>query len=144
MTISPIRKADCGKLAALHARSFPKGWSAAEIARLVAEPGTAALVFHAPDPYGFILVRIVMDDAEILTLATDPDHRHAGIGRALLTQSLFDCAQSGVKRIFLEVSRSNAAAIQLYCSTGFRETGVRKAYYADGSDALVMEKTLGE
>lgn len=144
MTISRIRKADCGKLAAIHARSFPKGWSAAEIARLVAEPGMAALVSNAPDPDGFILIRVVLDEAEVLTLATDPDHRRAGIGRALLTQSLIECVQAGAKRVFLEVSGSKAAAIQLYASTGFRETGVRKAYYSDRSDALVMEKALGE
>lgn len=144
MTISRIRKEDCGKLAALHGRAFSKGWSAMELARLVSEPGMAALASNAPDPDGFILVRVMMDEAEILTLATDPDHRRAGIGRALLTQALMDCARSGAKRVLLEVSRSNVIAIQLYASSGFRETGIRKAYYADGNDALVMEKALGE
>lgn len=144
MTVSRILKADCGKLAALHARAFPKGWTAAEIARLIAEPGMVALASNVPDPDGFILVRVVMDEAEILTLATDPEYRRAGIGRALLMSALSEIMQSGAKRVFLEVSRSNMAAYRLYISAGFYKTGLRKAYYSDGSDALVMEKTLGE
>lgn len=144
MTVSRILKADCGKLSALHARAFPKGWTAAEIARLIAEPGMVALASNAPDPDGFILVRVVMDEAEILTLATDPEHRRTGIGRALLMSALSEIRQSGAKRVFLEVSRSNMAAYRLYISAGFYDAGLRKAYYSDGTDALIMEKTLGE
>jgi len=144
MNISAIVKSDCGKLAELHATAFPKGWSAAELARLSGERGVIALTSGAPDPVGFILVRMVSDEAEVLTLATHPAHRRSGVGQALLTQSLIACEQSGIKRVLLEVSRDNDAAIQLYFSHGFRESGLRKAYYADGSDAIVMEKTLGE
>jgi len=144
VTISPILKADCGKLAVLHDMVFPKGWSAAELARLSGERGMVALASKASEPDGFILVRVVSDEAEILTLAIHTNRRRSGIGRALLIQSLIDCEQAGARRVLLEVSKDNDAAIQLYTTCGFRETGLRKAYYADGGDAIVMEKTLGE
>ena len=45
-------------------------------------------------------------------------------------------------QLTLEVRRSNAGAITLYESFGFRSAGVRRRYYADnGEDAIVMWRT---
>ncbi|QNL19852.1 ribosomal protein S18-alanine N-acetyltransferase [Hyphobacterium sp. CCMP332] len=142
--ISVIKKDAFGGLADLHARCFPRGWSSTELAQLAAEPGVIALSAGTPRAAGFILVRVALDEAEVLTLATDPDRRRAGIGRSLLAEALTEARHAGAKTAFLEVSDQNAAAISLYQSAGFVQGGRRRAYYPDGSDALVMEKTLGE
>ncbi len=48
-------------------------------------------------------------------------------------------------QLTLEVRRSNAGAITLYESFGFRSAGVRRRYYADnGEDAIVMWRTPGD
>lgn len=142
MTLRPIQREECGRLADLHARCFPGGWSSLEIAQLATDKGVIAVCDDAIS--AFILVRCVADEAEILTLAVSPESRRCGSGRALVLAALESATDRGARTCFLEVSRSNTAAFQLYVSAGFHETGVRKAYYADGSDALVMEKTLGE
>ena len=49
----------------------------------------------------------------------------------------------GATRAFLEVRATNSAAIALYREAGFRETGRRTRYYADGDDALLMSARLG-
>ncbi|MEE2526687.1 GNAT family N-acetyltransferase [Hyphobacterium sp. HN65] len=144
MTVKPVAKSDCGKLAALHARCFPSGWPAAEIARLISETGVIALKAGDDEPTGFILVRRVADEAEILTLAVDPEHRRHGHARALLTSASEILIASGTLKFFLEVSGGNTAAISLYSLAGFSQAGRRRAYYSDGSDALVMEKTLAQ
>ena len=43
---------------------------------------------------------------------------------------------------FLEVATSNVAARGLYGRAGFEAVGLRRRYYADGTDALVLRRTL--
>jgi [ribosomal protein S18]-alanine N-acetyltransferase len=144
VNIHPAEKSDCGKLARLHAGCFPRGWSALELAELLTEPGMIALSEGEAIIRGFVLCRVVLDEAEILTFAVAAAHRGTGIGRALLDEAVLQAGQAGAATVFLEVSAGNDAAIALYKSAGFTKGGVRRDYYADGSDAWVMEKTLCE
>ena len=61
-------------LAALHAEAFDTPWDAASLTALLASPG----VFAVEQPDGFILIRVVADEAEILTLAVRPAARRSG------------------------------------------------------------------
>ncbi|HAL06313.1 MAG TPA: ribosomal-protein-alanine acetyltransferase, partial [Brevundimonas sp.] len=63
-------------LAAIHAEAFETPWDAAALAELLASPG----VFVVAEADGFILIRVVVDEAEILTLAVRPTARRAGLG----------------------------------------------------------------
>ena len=49
--------------------------------------------------------------------------------------------RNGIKKIFLEVAADNDPARALYATNGFNQIGVRPKYY-DGTDAILMEKTL--
>lgn len=129
---------DTARLAAIHAASFAEAWDAAALAALMAGEGVVALC--AKD--GFVLIRTVADEAEILTVAVAPDARRKGLARALVTQAAQTARASGAARIFLEVSAQNAPAVALYDRLGFAEIGRRRAYYADGADARVMALKL--
>lgn len=128
------------QMAALHAQCFdtPRPWSAAEFAALLSSPTT----FTLTRPTGFLLGRAVADEAELLTLAVDPNHRRAGHGRALVAAFLDESRQKHAATAFLEVAADNAPAIALYHSAGFTESGRRPRYYAaaDGTrrDALIL------
>ena len=81
-------------------------------------------------------------DADILTVAVDPDFRLRGIARHMVT-SLIDWAYSKKSpKILLEVETKNFAAQALYISEGFEVIAERKDYYRAGVDALVMSKVL--
>lgn len=126
---------DPAGLAALHATAFAAPWSAREFADLLAQAGVFAVV----EPEGFILIRQVLDEAEILTLAVRPQARRAGLGGRLVGQGAVAAARRGAGRLFLEVAEDNAAARALYDRAGFRLIGRRKGYYAGGNtDALVL------
>ena len=102
---------------------------------LLAQAGVFAVV----EPDGFILIRQVLDEAEILTLAVRPQARRAGLGGRLVGQGAVAAARAGAARLFLEVAEDNAAARALYDRAGFRLIGRRKGYYASGkTDALVL------
>jgi ribosomal-protein-alanine N-acetyltransferase len=137
----PAGAAQAPALAALHAECFPpaEAWSAEAIAGLMAMPGVAAL--HCPGE-GFLLFRVAAEEAEILTLAVRPEARRRGVGRALLSAAMAAASGAGARRMLLEVAATNRAARALYEGAGFVTAGVRRRYYADGTDALIFESPL--
>ncbi len=86
----------------------------------------------------YIVFWVVHGEAHLLNLSTHPDYRRIGVAARLLSFSIQFMAESGVEDIYLEVRRSNEAAIELYESFKFRHSYVRKKYYGD-EDAMIME-----
>ena len=134
--------ATAARLADLHAGAFSAPWDAAAFESLLGQAG----VFAIEAPQGFILIRSVADEAEILTLAVDPAARRQGLGARLVRDGAATAAARGAARLFLEVADDNAAALALYAGAGFIEAGRRTGYYArpDGGrqDALVLALNL--
>lgn len=130
------------RLAALHAAAFAEPWDAKAFDALLRQAGVYAI--EAPD--GFILMRAVADEAEILTLAVRPRARGRGLGGRLVGAGVIEAAARGAVRLFLEVSADNAPALALYARTGFVEAGRRPGYYArpEGGrqDALLLALNL--
>lgn len=146
----PIRRAgadDAASVARIQAAAFDVPWSVADLrALLEPAPAVALIAMADAEPVGFVLGRVIADEAEILSLAVCPDQRRRGLARRLLTAWIRDIAAAGARTAFLEVAGDNTAAIGLYRSVGFVVTGERKAYYhrRDGTfaDALMMMVNL--
>jgi ribosomal-protein-alanine N-acetyltransferase len=125
-------------LAALHATSFAAPWRADEFAALLSQPGVAAWISMSIDtPTGFIMLRAVVDEAEILTLAVTPEQRRTGVARRLINQARKALADGETARLFLEVAADNTAALGLYRNCGFAVCGRRANYYTSGGDRAV-------
>jgi ribosomal-protein-alanine N-acetyltransferase len=124
-------------MAELHAAAFPPEarWGRDAMALQLGLTGATGLVAPAG---GFVLVRNVLDEAEVLTLAVHPQCRRLGIGRALMLAAIGCLEQAGVAALFLEVAEENAAAQALYAAIGFQQVGLRRGYYAGGGTALVL------
>ncbi len=134
MIVRPLAEADDAAVAALGARVLGEGWSAEELARERARAVARVLVADEGGvPLGYVIAWVIAEEAEVLTLAVDPAARRRGVGRALL-----EAALAGAHRAHLEVRADNAAARALYEGFGFAVVGRRRAYYADGEDALLM------
>jgi ribosomal-protein-alanine N-acetyltransferase len=87
---------------------------------------------------------LVADEAHITTIAVGLESRQRGYGRRLMEHLLETATNEGATLAALEVRTSNAAAIGLYTSLGFKLVGRRKGYYAKtNEDALMMIKDLG-
>jgi ribosomal-protein-alanine N-acetyltransferase len=147
MILEPAGAADAEALARAHARSFDTAWTVSDIADLLASPGAFALAARDEDAVrGFILMRAVASEAEVLTLAVDPASRRRGVARALLEAGFAAAAAGGAEAVFLEVAIDNPGAIDLYEGAGFTQAGRRRAYYARSGraavDALVLRRTL--
>jgi ribosomal-protein-alanine N-acetyltransferase len=136
-------------IVALHASLFEKSWDQSSIERMLAHPGSTALVArhgHPQQTVGFIMGQLAADEAEILSFGVTPAAQRSGIGRKLLEGLARAAKRADARRLFLEVADDNIPALVLYSRKGFREVGRRKNYYerAEGPavDALVLELIL--
>ncbi len=97
------------------------------------------------DTAGFFMGRSILDEEELLLFAIAPQYRRQGLGHQLLTKFIAQSRMNGMARIFLEMRRDNPAAY-LYAAHGFKEIGVRPAYYRTSTgnriDAISQELVL--
>ena len=93
---------------------------------------------------GYVLLRFRRQSTQvrILSLAVDPEARRRGVASALLKEVETAAQEQGVTELVLELREDNAAALALYRSLGFDQTGTLLAYYHDKSDALRLSKPL--
>jgi ribosomal-protein-alanine N-acetyltransferase len=92
---------------------------------------------------GWAGIRVLDDEAEILTVGVVPAARRQGIGSALLRELLDEAGRRGVEEIFLDVSVDNPDAQRIYEREGFTRVGVRRGYYNHGrTDSLTMSLRL--
>jgi ribosomal-protein-alanine N-acetyltransferase len=127
-------------MAALHGAVFPEDpWDETSFAALLSQPGMTGLI----DPRGgFLLLRVVADEAEVITIGVVA--KRQGIGRDLLNAGLARLRAQDVLAVYLEVAAGNLAARELYKSFGFTQAGLRQKYYINGDDALVLRLSLSE
>jgi ribosomal-protein-alanine N-acetyltransferase len=138
--IRRARPTEAARLAQLHRTVFPDGaWDDDFWREAMRHSFDHVLVAGRP-PNGFALVRMLGDEAELITIGTTQPRE--GVGRALLAASAALCVSLGAERLFLEVSMANKAALALYRKVGFEMAGTRPGYYQDGSDAAIMRLLL--
>lgn len=146
--IEPAEPRDADAVAALHARSFYRGWPRQDIEAYLVDPDTPTLVAcdARRNIAGFAMLRILGDDVELMTIAVDRKFQGKGVGEALLRACFEDLMMTPARRMILEVAADNPAAIRLYDKLGFKKLSERKGYYArpDGqpATALVMARDL--
>ncbi len=140
------RPSDVPAIAAIHGASFQRGWGEDEIYSLLAKKNVVAhratIGANSRKVIGFILSRLVADEAEILSVAIAPAWRGRKLARPLLDLHLRRLAGLGVRTVFLEVGEHNPPATRLYRHAGFHEVGKRQGYYEGGATALVMRRDL--
>ncbi len=122
-------------IAGLHAACFDTPWPADDLHALFkANPlwalGAADCAWRTGrELQGAVIVRHVLDEAEILTLGVRPRCRRRGIARALIRAMQERLRGQGGGRLFLDVAADNSPARALYDDLGFRLLDVRKGYY---------------
>lgn len=136
---------DAAAIAQLHAASFHRGWSDSEIERMLLDRHVLAhRAVSGRALAGFILSRMVMDEAEILSVAVAARSRSRGLARRLLDLHLRRLAGLGTRSVFLEVEEGNEPALRLYRRAGFQKVGRREGYYQEsrGAAALILRRDL--
>ena len=122
----------------LHESPEAASWSRESFLEAVDEKGALTLVFEkGGNVHGFLIGRLVGDQAEVLNLAVARALRRKNIGTVLLDAALIEFASQGAESVYLEVRESNASAIAFYEKHGFAKVGRRKDYYQNPVEAAV-------
>lgn len=93
------------------------------------------------DIIGYYIALFVEDECQLLNITVRLGLQKKGFGQLMLKNLFTDCRKKNAINIFLEVRKSNNAAIRLYEKNGFNEIGVRNNYYKNKEgkeDAILM------
>ncbi len=143
MRVAAATAADLDAIDEVERHSFTTPWPRQTFAEQLASDWARIDVARDPHVVGFANYWLVAGEVHILAIATHPDHRRRGVGRALLDHLLAAGRTTNATLATLEVRRGNAPAIALYERSGFRTVHTRQHYYQDnGEDALVMLLSL--
>ncbi|HET9720532.1 MAG TPA: ribosomal protein S18-alanine N-acetyltransferase [Solirubrobacteraceae bacterium] len=143
LAIRTLNYTDLPRVMAIERRAFPTPWSLSMFVLELSKPsGICLAATQGPALVGYLICARYAEAYHLMNVAVDPDRRRQGIGRALIDELL---ERTGPEAsITLEVRVSNAGAIALYESYGFRGVGTRRRYYADtGEDAIIMWRAVG-
>jgi ribosomal-protein-alanine N-acetyltransferase len=139
--IVPMAEHDLPEVMVIETASYSHPWTADHFLQEMQSPYAFPLAaFDGKGTLaGYICPMLLLDEGHILNVAVRPECRGQGIGKYLVERALDDCRLGGAAFVSLEVRPSNLSALTLYRSLGFTETGLRKKYYQDGEDAILME-----
>ena len=147
MTVRAATPADVEAIVASEAENLgADAWSHALVEEGVAGrlPTVHYLVAEEREQIvGHAVASLVDDVAELQRIAVAAEHRRAGVATDLLNEVLALAAAGGADRVLLEVREDNAEALGFYAAEGFVEVDRRARYYADGSTAVVLRRSLG-
>lgn len=127
---------DVQEISELSIRNY---WSKEELSKEI-DNKLARYFVHEEDNriVGFVGVWVVCDEGQITNVAVHPDYRRRGIAKMLMTNMINHLKTLDCSIITLEVRKSNTKAYELYTSLGFTDEGLRRRFYKDGEDAIIM------
>ena len=123
--------------------SFSDPWSVESLELMLGEQAMGLVALEDGRVLGYVGMMCVLDEGQIINVATHPDSRRRGVGRALMIAIEQSAKQRGIVFLSLEVRESNAAARSLYSSLGWVECGIRKNFYSKPTEnACIMTKSI--
>ena len=142
LLIVPMRRAHIRKIMPIEQQVYPRPWTAQvfieelEQVRVGKRHYLVGTIGDELVGYGGLLY--VENDAHVTNIAVHPMWRSRGIATELLLDLAWEANRRGSEAMTLEVRHTNVAAQQLYRRFGFVPAGVRKKYYENRDDAIVM------
>ena len=144
-TMRPMAAVDVAAVARMEATTFSTPWSEDTFRSLLERPGVELWVAELDgEVAAYAILWCTLEEGELANIAVRDDLRGRGIGAELLDWMLGVAEKAGVRNLYLEVRESNEGALRLYRGRGFKEIGVRTAYYdRPREDARVLKVTVG-
>jgi ribosomal-protein-alanine N-acetyltransferase len=142
VTIRPMSEADLDQVMELENAIFPKPWRRSFFLSDINRPQGLSMV---AEDEGVILGYVVAwgtEETHLANLAVSEFERCKGVGGRLLNEVVAFARRSRASSLYLEVRVSNTIAREFYAERGFVPTYLRKGYYENGEDAVIMEREV--
>ena len=142
--IREMEKTDLDRIMEIEESTFPTPWSRESFELELTKNLLARYIVAEIDNYvvGYGGIWLIIDEGHITNIGVEKEYRGLGIGNRLLEGLIQLCIDRNIRAMTLEVRRSNEVAKSLYKKCGFAEYGVRKNYYGDNEDAIIMWKSI--
>ncbi len=141
--IRPMRQADLLQVHQIEQKVQTHPWSMNQFQQSL-DSDSCTVVEINQQIIGFCIFQTVLDEANLLLIAIDPEHQGQGHATTLLEQSI-QLLKNQPIQIFLEVRESNQNAISLYEKLDFHQIDLRRNYYpthgGNREHAVIMVKT---
>lgn len=138
-----VSESDLEEVMAIEKSCYSQPWSCDMMLQEIANPVSRFICYVENQKIcGYLCYWYVLGEVEILNLATDVGMQRRGIAESLIKYAFAAEDEGELTGAFLEVRSGNLKAIALYEKLGFRKTGVRRSYYRNGEDAILMTKAF--
>lgn len=138
-----LSKSDINQILDLYDGNFSDGWNKNMLESAFLNGRFLAIAKRIEQRLvAVITISTTQFDADIEGMVVDSAFRNKGYAKELLVFSENHLKTLGVEKIFLEVRASNTPARNLYSQNGYSEISIRKKYYSDNEDAVVMAKEI--
>ena len=145
IVIEEMTSSDIDGIYEVEVSSFSKPWSKRSFEKELTNSVATYLVAKIDNRLiGYIGVWQVLDEGHITNVAVHKDYRGKKIGNKLVRDMVMLCEEKGITAMTLEVRVSNVVAQNLYKKYGFKSVGIRKGYYEDKEDAMIMWNDMKE
>ena len=137
--IQPMVESDIVSISPNFEIDFDKFWNINNLKNDFSNPNSTYIIAKIGDEIvGFAGFLAICDEANIMNIVTKFNKRDIGIGTKLLNTLIDSAKKQGLKSITLEVNTNNYSAIHLYEKFEFKRIGLRKKYYNNTDDAIIM------
>lgn len=144
LLIRQCKPSDLAGVQLIERESYPRPWTEQQFLHELQAPYSQLdLLLFETVIAGYICYWLTAAEMHILNVSTAPAFRRRGVARRLLEHAFVQAKETGAELACLEVRAGNHGAITLYRNFGFTDDCIRRRYYSDGEDALLMSCVLG-
>lgn len=145
ITVHKMKFEESAAVAEMEHQIFPDKWSERAVLDTLENEQTICLTAEkAGRLMGYLFAYVAADEADIARVAVLKESRKQGVGSELMKELKKVGQEQELKKLLLDVRRSNTAARAFYKKHGFTEDGVRPGFYEKPEeDAVLMSCEIG-
>lgn len=137
--IQPMTQQDLKQIEQILTTDFDAFWTPSIFEKELNNPNSSYFVAKQKNQIvGFGGIWKAVDDIHITNLVTKKNMRNLGIAKQILDKLIQTAKQTKLASLTLEVNENNLPAIDLYEKFGFQKLGIRKKYYNNQDNAIIM------
>ncbi len=138
--INSYHNSDINQVYQLEKKTFKEPWLESQFSRYaVGLNNSMSYTYKINNKVvGYLMAESILDEIHIHNIVVKEKYRNNNIAKEMISCLVLEGKKSHKNRVCLEVNCSNIFALKLYNNLGFKKVGVRKKYYRDGMDAILM------
>lgn len=140
MIIREMSEEDLPEVCEIETETFSEPWREEDFKSAIGDPANHYLVAELEGRVtGYCGYWGIAGEGDIFNVAVRKENRNQKIGHQMMSALVKDAISRGITSLTLEVRSSNAAALRLYESLGFKSEGIRRGFYSKPKeDAVIM------